>query len=522
MNKLLFYIGIALSIVFLFASIRGMAGNPTTKDLLNPIWKANGPFELSPESGRFALMYSVVENNTVFFTPDTARFTRPDVGYKDGHYVSLFAPALSFIVIPGYILGKALGISQVGTFAMISVFAILNALLLRTISLKLGANPLAAIIASILFLFATPAYAYGVNLYQHHVSTFLILASIYALLQLKTFMAMLVVFFIFGSAIPLDYPNAFFLLPISLYAGFKTFSLHKIKKKIVVKLSFFRLLTPIVVIIPLTFFLWFNNASYGSPFNMLGSSGVISVDVIDDNGKPVFDETKIKAEKEKELNKSSLPEKTGALLYFKTRNLVNGFYIHFISPDRGVLYYAPIVFFGFIGFVLAWKKRVKIVGLLVSVMLINILLYSMWGDPWGGWAFGSRYLIPSYAILSIFIALLLTYWRKNYIFLILFSVVAIYSIFVNTLGALTTSALPPKVQVLYLEELSGMVQKYTYERNWDMLVAGHSKSFVYQTFLEKYLTATQFYFILTSSITLLYVLLIVFLYINYRKKNEVT
>ena len=180
------------------------------------------------------------------------------------------------------------------------------------------------------------------------------------------------------------------------------------------------------------------------------------------------------------------------------------------------------MFFGFIGFVLAWKKRVKIVGLLVSVMLINILLYSMWGDPWGGWAFGSRYLIPSYAILSIFIALLLTYWRKNYIFLILFSVVAIYSIFVNTLGALTTSALPPKVHVLYLEELSGMVQKYTYERNWDMLVAGHSKSFVYQTFLEKYLTATQFYFILTSSITLLYVLLIVFLYINYRKKNEVT
>ncbi|MDP3888566.1 MAG: hypothetical protein Q8Q24_00835, partial [bacterium] len=167
------------------------------------------------------------------------------------------------------------------------------------------------------------------------------------------------------------------------------------------------------------------------------------------------------------------------------------------------IYYAPVVLFGIIGFLLALRKKVQMTTLLAAVVGANILLYSMWGDPWGGWAFGSRYLIPSYAILSIFIALLLTYWRKKYIFLALFALVAFYSITVNTLGAITTSAVPPQVEVLNLEKLSGMVQRYTYQRNWEFLLAGNSKSFAYQTFLKDYLTPLQFYQILTLSIFLI-------------------
>jgi hypothetical protein len=519
MKKLSLIITILISALVLFFSIRGVIGNPTAKELVQSQWRVNGPFELSPESGRFALTYSIVEDKSVFFSPDIARFTSPDVGYKDGHYVSLFAPALSYIVMPGYILGKYLGASQVGIFSVISLFAILNVILIRSIALKLKANEMAASIAGLLFLFATPAYAYAVNLYQHHVSTFLILTGIYALLTFKDTIAMLIVFLIFGSAIPLDYPNVFFLLPLGLYAGFKSFSLENIRNQIIFKINFLKLFTPFIVIIPLLFFFWFNSQSYGGPLKMLGNSGVVSVDVIDAKGKPVCD-TKTKEKiKASDLKNSSVAEKTSGLLYFQTRNLLNGFYIHIISPDRGMLYYAPIMFFGFAGFILAWRKKVKLSELLFSIILLNILLYSMWGDPWGGWAFGSRYLIPSYAVLSIFIALLLTYWGKNIWFIIVFSAVALYSMAVNTLGAITTSALPPKVQVLQLEAISGVVQKYTYARNWDFLNAGHSKSFMYQSYLHNYMSAVNFYYILVAIIALLYICLAIGMTISLRKSK---
>ena len=503
----------------LLLSLRGINGNPHGQDLLMPIWRENGPFELSPERGRFALMYSIIEDKSLSFSKYVAEFAAPDVGINNGKYVSLFAPALSYLIIPGYIIGKMFGSSQMGTFAMISIFAIINMIILRKIALNLGANKLAASVSSLVFLFATPAYAYAVNLYQHHVSTFLMLLSIYALLKFKKTFALLTVFFVFAASIPLDYPNIFFISPLAIFAGLQIFSFKNLRKKMTIKFNILMSLTLLVMIIPISFFMWFNKESYGNPFQLSGT--VQSADFNEDFKQQV--EKDIKNDPYLEaVNPEKDENGKSAFGFFKTRNLVEGFYILFVSPDRGIIYYTPIMLFGLIGMLLAYKSKIKLYPVLCAVIFMNILLYSMWGDPWGGWAFGSRYLIPSYAILSIFIALLLTYWKKNYIFLILFSIVAIYSIFVNTLGAITTSALPPQVQVLHLEELSGMVQKYTYERNWDMLVSGHSKSFVYQTYLEEYLTATQFYFVLASSITLLYVVLIVFLYINYRKKNEVT
>ena len=208
-----------------------------------------------------------------------------------------------------------------------------------------------------------------------------------------------------------------------------------------------------------------------------------------------------------------------AIGFFQTRNVLFGFYIHFISPDRGIIRYTPVALLGVLGLVLALKRKVIIVPLLTAVACANILLYSMWGDPWGGWAFGSRYMIPSYAILSIFIALLLTFWRKKYFLMPFFAIAAFYSIAVNTLGAITTSALPPQVEVLNLEKLSGLVQKYTYERNWDLLLTGDSKSFVYQAFLKNYISSFQFYMILTVSICALVTVLLVFHIYTSERKN---
>jgi hypothetical protein len=158
---------------------------------------------------------------------------------------------------------------------------------------------------------------------------------------------------------------------------------------------------------------------------------------------------------------------------------------------------------GLLGIYFASKAGARLAPLMVAVIGANLLLYSMWGDPWGGWAFGSRYLIPSYAILSIFLGYLLAKFNKNILLFIIFTLLCFYSVDINTIGALSTSAVPPKVQVLELEKVSGIVQKYNHERGLDLLKNGKSKSFVYNTYLSNTISALDYYKIITGSILVL-------------------
>lgn len=501
------------SIIVLALSIRGIAGTPSQNNINNLQWKENGPFELSPERGRYALTYSIIENHSVNFSVPLARFTAPDVAYYNGKYVSLFAPLLSYIVSPGYLLGKFFGGAQIGTFAVISVFAVLNFILIYKNALLLKANKTASLLAATTFLFGTPAFSYAVNLYQHHVSTFLILLSIYLLIKSQKVVYLAIVFLLCAIALPLDYPNLFLMLPVGLYATSRIIYAKRFQKKINISINLKRILAPTLMILPILFFLWFNTQSYGGPFNFLGGNSVEAVKVIGANGKPV---TVAVHDKSSTTTVSS----NNGLSLFHTRNFVNGLYIHLLSPDRGIINYAPIVLFGVLGFIFSLKKKVKYASLLISVVAANIILYSMWGDPWGGWAFGSRYLIPSYAILSIFSALLLTYWRRNIIFILIFTLISFYSVAINTLGALTTSALPPQVEVLGLEKVTGLVQKYTYAKNWDLMGVGDLKSFFFNQFASNVMSAFTFYKSLTISIWIVITGAAFYLHLSSNKKED--
>src|SRR5882672_6559460 len=97
-GNILFFLFIA---TILFLTVRGLSGNPTITQLNTPYWVSTGPFELSNERGRFALTYSIVENHSFHMQPSLANFAAPDVGYWNHNYVSLFAPSVSMIGIPG-------------------------------------------------------------------------------------------------------------------------------------------------------------------------------------------------------------------------------------------------------------------------------------------------------------------------------------------------------------------------------------------------------------------------------------
>ena len=495
-NGLLAIFIVLFASVILILSVRGLPGNPNAKEINNPLWKENGPFELSPERGRFALLYSILEDKSFYFSIDLARFTVPDLGYKNGNYVSLFAPGVSFIAMPGYLIGKSLGSSQVGAFSTVAIFSIFNLILVKLISKKLGASEISSWIAGLVFLFATPAYTYAVTLYQHHISTFLILLASYIVIKSKKLWPMFFVWLLCAASIPIDYPNLVLMLPIGVYAILLAFEIKSEKTKIRINLKLVGILTFLGVLIPTLFFTWFNTQSYGNPLQFSGTVG--GVQAIDTNGKPTAPETL--NPKDTTVYKDPDDQVNSAVNFFKSRRLINGFYIQFISPDRGIVVFTPVVLMSLVGIYLLHKKGNKYFVMFVGVLVANVILYALWADPWGGWAFGSRYLIPGYAVMAIFISIALTKYNRNIIFVVLFLASALYSIGVNTIGPITTDAVPPQVEALPLEKISGKQERYSYDRGWDLIKNGKSKSFIYQTYAKDHLTTIQYYYVLSGAI----------------------
>jgi hypothetical protein len=484
-------------VAVLAATVRGIPGNPTDVELDTAQWRETGPLELSPERGRFALTYSLVEHQSFQFSLPLARFATPDVAYLNGGYVSLFPPGLSFLVIPGYLVGRALGAAQVGVFAVIALFALLNTFLLRAIALRLGLHEFAATVAALVFLFASPAFSYAVSFYQHHVSTFIILLSVYALMRWKTLWSVALVWFLWAAAVVIDSPNLFLMLPVALFALGRLIYVAWDARRVYMVVRPLGILTLAAASIPIAFFLWFNFESYGNPLQLAGT--LRSVEAIDEAGNPA--ESQVTRLLDLENKKDAMRPKS-ALGFFTTRSLLYGFYIYSVSPDRGVLWYAPVVFLGIAGFTFM-HRHVEFRNLMLLILGFNVLLYSMWGDPWGGWAFGSRYLIPSYAVLSLGLAFALHSWRSRNVFLVVFLALFSYSVWVNTLGALTTNANPPQVEVLGLEEISYQEEKYTFERNWGYLNTTGSKSLLWQALAHTYVDALFYHAFITSGIIIL-------------------
>lgn len=485
-------------VLILGLSLRGIAGNPDERTLNKVYWKEEGPLELSPERGKFALTYSVVEDRSVIFSLPIANFATPDLGYINGNYVSLFPPGISYITIPGYLIGRAFGASQVGTYSVIAIFAFLNVLLIRAILLSLGVSNLVSSLSSISFLFATSAFAYAVSLYQHHISTFIMLSSILLLVKFKGVWPLLLIWFLLAVSLTIDSPNLFLMFPIGVFALGRLLYVKLQDKAFRVGIKLFGLATIITAFLPLFLFGYFNNVSYGNPLQLSGT--VAGVRAIDAQGRPAAPENA--GIQDLSIYTDPSKQDKSAVNFFQTRNLLNGFYIHLFSPDRGMLFYAPLMFLGIAGVSYLYRKNGSLAALFLSIIGVNILLYSMWGDPWGGWAFGSRYLVPTYAMLAIFLGFALMYLNRYLLFTVIFLVTFVYSVGVNTVGAITSNRNPPQVEILGLEKLSGMEQKYTFDRNFDMLSVNKSKTFIFNLFGYKYLTAWQYYFVLVSLIIL--------------------
>lgn len=505
LSRVILFVGTALVLILI---IRGLSGNPTSADLLTSHWSHGGPLELSPERGRFALLYSVIENHSLIFDVSVARLAVPDLAINSsGQYVSLFAPAVSLMAAPGYLLGKFFGIAQVGSYSIIALFAFFNVLLIQSIASRLGAGRVSSVLGALAFLFATPALPYATTLYQHHISVFLLLFSLWVLLAMRNIWSLTLVWFACALSVVVDNPNLFFMFPVGLFSLMRLFSLVQTEKGFQAKKVVVALLTVLGFVPPLVLFGWYNQSAYGNPFQLAGT--LQGVSEIGSDGRPAIEnsyEKQVLSPEERAERELAQDEEKTAVGFFKTRNLYNGFYIHFLSPDRGVIYFSPVILLGIVGLALLYRRNAQIAALLIASIGANILLYSMWGDPWGGWAFGSRYLIPTYALLAIGMAFGFSQWRFRTLFLAVFIPLFAYSAWVNTLAAVTTNANPPEVQVLSLEKQSGHEEKYTFLRNWEYLNGryqpANAKSFMYQIWANRYLSPKGYFCVVYGAVLL--------------------
>ncbi len=510
-----------LSFVILAMSVRGLPGNPQIEELLLPRWQTAGPFESSNDRGRFALTYSFLEDHSFAFKTTVARFATPDLAAtEDGDHVSLFAPGVSFLVMPGYIVGKHFGGAQVGTFAIVSMFALLNGLLLYALAKRLGAHPVAASLAALTFLFATPAFTYAVSLSQHHFSVFVLLLSLYLLVRFHTWWSLSLVWFLCALSVVIDNPNVFFMFPVGMYALTRVISVNRMKEFLNIEIRPLYVLTFVTMAIPMFFLGWFNLHSNGSPYQLSGTlDRVLSVGTESQHDPLNIEIVSAQLGVAEDIKEGDANKEKKAVGFFETRNMLNGFDVHFVSPDRGMTTYAPIVLIGILGLFFLLRTEKSIAVVLIACIGANILLYSMWGDPWGGWAFGSRYLIPTYALLCLGLSLVLTRFGRNPFFVLIFAFLFVYSVGVNTLGALGTSAIPPRSEVLALEQVTGKVQKYDYERSYDYLNTVGSKSFVYQTWFSDRMSALSYYKLVSTLIVVSGLVLLTSLIIGVNKKS---
>ncbi len=502
---MLFFIGV----VFYTLTLRGVYGNPSGKIIKGNLDKATKPFELSPERGRYILTYSLGENGSFSLSRELADAASPDVGYYQGRFYVYFPPGLSIMALPFYVIGKYFNLAQVFSFAMVSLFATLNLLFIFKIARDIFRLPTwTAFLASLIFGFASTSWSYAVTLYQHHITTFLILSSFYFVWRFKRknsneWLLSSYIWFAYGISIIIDYPNALLMLPVMVYFLVSSIQTTKGRTELKASLRLIPLITSIVFVILVFLHGYYNYVNFGKWTNVSGSLV---------GANPIL-EQKVPQTKQIQATLEKLQPQKTAVGLFKEENMPRGVVILLFAIDKGIFLFTPIFLLALLGI---FKKQTALSAekkVFLAIILINIFLYSSFGDPWGGWAFGPRYLIPTMAILSIFLAI----WLNNTKYKITSRIVAfilfIYSSSIALLGALTTNQVPPKIEADYLH------MKYNFLLNYDYFQDGRSGSFIFNEYASRYVSL-QLYFIIIWGVLLGIVLLLLFTPLLFIKKHE--
>lgn len=505
---------IAISILLFISTIRGLEGNPTPSAVAGELQQAAKPFELSPERGRYLLILSIAENGSFALDKELGDAAAPDVGYYKGKFYIYFPPGISLLLIPSYFLGKLFNHAQLFTFFTISLFALGALFFVYKISREILKLPLwASLAGALIFAFGTTSWSYAVTISQHHVSTFLILSTYYCVWKYrqittrKQWNYALYPWIAFGISVWVDYPNVLMMGPVMVYFFLSSLQIEKKADEIVANLRPAFFITSLFFIGLIVLHGYYNYVHFGA-WNRV-SGGITGFKELQTAQKKYSDQASIEAEIQR------MQAKKSPVGFFREDNVAKSFFTLLVAEDKGLFLFSPIMILGVFGIIISLAMMNFEIGTLIALFGANLFLYSSWGDPWGGWAYGPRYLIPTMAYFSIFSALWLTKIRYQLAGRILAFVLFAYSAAIGLLGALTTSQLPPKVEADFLK------MQYNFILNIEhYLFKDRSSSYVYNKWFTGDLTLLQYFFALYFMlITLAYIILFVLPFMEHHIKR---
>jgi len=357
---------IIIGVLFYGLTLRGSLGNPMASDIKNNLDQATKAFELSPERGRYTHLIAMAENETYNLSPELRDVAYPDVGHYQDRYYSYFAPGIPYIVLPFYKLGAQYEMSQLFSFAFISIITILSLLFLYKIARQTLHMPIwASLLAVLVFAFASTSWSYAITLYQHQLTTFFILSSLYGVWKYSyhgeySWLWGILVWFNYAAAIMIDYPNALLLLPIIFYFLASSFKLYKGKWSYKISFRFSFILTMLAFLIITAFHLKHNTIHYGAWYHLSGSLASY----------------KLPSTNVSDLASQTSDQIKNVALFFNEQDLLHGLHTLLFSADRGLFIYAPIFVLALGGLLtLLYFHIGPFIKTLLVIMIVNIFLY---------------------------------------------------------------------------------------------------------------------------------------------------
>lgn len=486
---------IALSVLMLL-TIKGSVGNfhpnpssPFQKEAV----MGKPPFETSMERGRYAQVVSLVESGNIN-VDEFKDFLKPDLAWYNGHFYSTFPPAMAILSTPFYWVGTLINLSQVVTYMSSGVFLLLTVwMILKTANILSFSKRTSYIIATV-FALSTSAWAYSASFSAHTLSAFVAICMLYLYLKIRFHsgehqslnnLYYFLMGLLFVSNILIDYPNVIVTFPIvllTLVSEFKISHEHDGSKNIELPYTFFY--TLLGLFLGFLIFLGTNFVLYGKPL-YLTNTYTIKWLLREQDSSTL------------ELSNDIFKDKNYLSDRFSFDKLVVGAKVLTVDTDRGVFQYFPFFVFGLIGLVYTIKDKRYFYLLPFICFVLNIIVYGAYDDPWGGWAFGPRYLIVGSPLFLLLAGYALERLPNKLWVRIPAFFAAAFGVIVGMIGALTTSAVPPSIEIT-----DGSVHT-NYLYNFDYLLNNGTSAFVY-SLISKFVTP-EIYFLIIAALTLLLV-----------------
>lgn len=481
---------LVVSLITYAVTLRGIPGNIPAEQIKGTYDQMLQPLELSPERGRFTLTKSLAQDGSFSLSQTLADAAFPDVGVYNGKYYVFFAPGISLWALPFYSIGAQYNLAQVATFFSVTIFALANIVLVYVISIRMfQTRKSAASMAALTFGTASCAVSYATTLYQHQATTFLILSSLLAVWSFKQahkakFIYASWVWIAYALGIWIDYPNAILMLPVMVYFLFSTLSIRKVDSttsSIQVKLSLTSVISSLLFVTLVGLHGWYNYVHFDSPTRLSGQ---------------LVGYKQLVEDVESTNNIAALQAEKQASRFFTEEAIPFGLYTLTVAPDKGLFIFAPIFILALAGIYTILKQPTTERIVLISIAIVHIFLYASWGDPWGGWAFGPRYLIPTTAVGAILIGYLLHVYARNLTLKALTFVLYCASVFISLLGAFTTNAVPPAVEARALN------MSYGIQYVWGIFNEGRTGSFLFNSYLIQLTTLQNVFLIIWGACAL--------------------